>query len=603
MRLNWDTTKTVMKAWAFACTALALILASSGNAKDMIDVSPGDPVVAPTPHPDRVRLKRADSGGDVLMLQKALNSHGEHVTVDGIFGRHTEKAVKGFQARSGLQTTGEVDSGTWSALAAKPAPDGDPARELELAKQAVEAETAQAIEFATSFVGLSLKLEQANAQRNELQTKLDQAAAEAESAQTQLKDNQSDLAALQSQLETAKQDVEQANARATEFSRLFASLNAELEKAKAQPNELPTKLDKSDQAASEPKPAQPQLKGMHAGMQSELETAKQDAEQAKARFAKLFASVADKQSYLEGCKSELETAKQDAEQAKAKATEFATLIARLNASADAPTADCPQQSAEAFRPNEQPAALYIDTPDTPAIVNAHVKVGNTLMAQGDLAEALKSYQDGLAVAVRLAKADPQNTAWQHNIALIFIKVGDVSMAQGKFAEALKSYQDALAVADRFAQSDPANADWQRDLSLAYNKLGGALAAGGNLTEALKNSQESLAIRQRLAEADADDIDAQRELAISQGQVAAVLAEQGDASHALDSLRQARAIIARLAQQSPDNGQLAKDLAVFDANIAKLERASAPGAAAAQQDGRCCFRLPPEAQPGDRAVQN
>jgi hypothetical protein len=42
--------------------------------------------------------------------------------------------------------------------------------------------------------------------------------------------------------------------------------------------------------------------------------------------------------------------------------------------------------------------------------------------------------------------------------------------------------------------------------------------------------------------------------------------------------------------------------VFDDNIAKLERASAPGAAAAQQDGRCC-RLPPEAQSDDRAVQN
>ncbi len=540
MRLNWGTTKAVMKAGALACTALALILASPGDAKDSIDITAGDPVVAPTPHPDRVRLKRNDSGGDVLMLQKALNNHGEHVTADGIFGRHTEKAVKGFQARSGLATTGEVDSGTWRALAANPVPVSDPAHELELAQQdaeaartQAEAARAQAIEFATSFVSLSLQLEQANAQRNELQTKLDQVTSEVESAQTQLNDKQSDLAALQSQLETAKQDVEQANARATEFSRLFASLNAELEKAKAQPNELPTKLDKSDQAASEPKPGQSQLKGMQRGMQNELETAKQDAEQAKARFAKLFASVADKQSYLDGCEGELETAKQDAEQAKAKATEFATLIARLNASADAPSSDCPQQSAEAFRPNEQPAALYIDTPDTPAIVNAHVKVGNTLMAQGDLAEALKSYQDGLAVAVRLAKAEPQNTAWQHKIALIFIKVGDVSMAQGKFAEALNSYQDALAVADRFAQSDPANADWQRDLSLAYSKLGGALAAGGNLTEALKNSQDSLAIRQRLAAADAGDFDAQRELAMSQGQVGAVLAEQGDASHALE----------------------------------------------------------------------
>ena len=56
------------------------------------------------------------------ILQKALNDHGERLTVDGIFGRQTEKAVKDFQAQSGLESTGEVDSGTWSALS-NPAPE------------------------------------------------------------------------------------------------------------------------------------------------------------------------------------------------------------------------------------------------------------------------------------------------------------------------------------------------------------------------------------------------------------------------------------------------------------------------------------------------
>ena len=101
-------------------------------------------------------------------------------------------------------------------------------------------------------------------------------------------------------------------------------------------------------------------------MQSELETAKRDAEQAKAHAGELARSFAslnselekanaernelqtkldratseaelaqsqlkDKQPYLEQMQSELETAKQDAEQAKAQATEFASLFASLNA--------------------------------------------------------------------------------------------------------------------------------------------------------------------------------------------------------------------------------------------------------------------------------
>ena len=70
--------------------------------------------------------------------------------------------------------------------------------------------------------------------------------------------------------------------------------------------------------------------------------------------------------------------------------------------------------------------------------------------------------------------------WSH------IKVGDVLMAQGNLAEALKSYRDGLAVADRLAKSDPENVDWQRN-SLHSHTTRSAMrwTAGGNLTEALK----------------------------------------------------------------------------------------------------------------------
>ena len=388
---------------------MALILASPGDAKDITDIAAGDPIVAPAPHPDRAHLKRGDSGGDVPILQKALNNHGEHLTVDGIFGRQTEKAVKDFQAQSGLESTGEVDSGTWSVLS-------NPARELEIAQRAAEQAKAQATEFARLLGSVNSELEKANAQRNELQTKLDQATSEAESAQSQLKDKQSYLEGMQSELETAKQDAEQAKAKATEFARLFASVNSELEKANAQRNELQTKLD---QATSEVKSAQSPLNDKKSDleqMQSELETAKQEAEQAKAKFARLFASVNPELEKAKAQQSELETAKQDAEQAKAQAAEFARLLGILNsetnASGDLQKSDSLQQSAKAFKPNEQPPTIYIDTPDTSALATAHIKVGNILMRQGDLAEALKSYRDGLAVAERLAKAEPENPEWQ-----------------------------------------------------------------------------------------------------------------------------------------------------------------------------------------------
>jgi hypothetical protein len=48
-------------------------------------------------------------------------------------------------------------------------------------------------------------------------------------------------------------------------------------------------------------------------------------------------------------------------------------------------------------------------------------------------------------------------------------VGNVLVAQGNLPEALKSYQADLAIAERLARSDPGNVGWQRDLSVWFDQ--------------------------------------------------------------------------------------------------------------------------------------
>ncbi len=55
---------------------------------------------------------------------------------------------------------------------------------------------------------------------------------------------------------------------------------------------------------------------------------------------------------------------------------------------------------------------------------------------------------------RLTKADPNNAEWQRDLAVSYDKVGDVLVAQGSLPEALKSFQAGLAIADRLAKADP-----------------------------------------------------------------------------------------------------------------------------------------------------
>jgi hypothetical protein len=71
---------------------------------------------------------------------------------------------------------------------------------------------------------------------------------------------------------------------------------------------------------------------------------------------------------------------------------------------------------------------------------------------------------------RLAKADPGNAGWLRDLAVAYNKVGDVLVAQGNLPEALKSYRDSLAIVDRLAKADPGNAGWLRDLAVSYGRV-------------------------------------------------------------------------------------------------------------------------------------
>ena len=53
---------------------------------------------------------------------------------------------------------------------------------------------------------------------------------------------------------------------------------------------------------------------------------------------------------------------------------------------------------------------------------------------------------------------------QRDLSVMYEMVGGVEVAQGDLAAALKSYLDSLAIMQRLAQSDPGNLGWQSELS-------------------------------------------------------------------------------------------------------------------------------------------
>jgi hypothetical protein len=59
---------------------------------------------------------------------------------------------------------------------------------------------------------------------------------------------------------------------------------------------------------------------------------------------------------------------------------------------------------------------------------------------------------------------------------MLINLGDVLVAQGKLQQAVEDYQQDLAIMKRLAEQDKTNSCWQRDLSVSYERVGDVLGA-------------------------------------------------------------------------------------------------------------------------------
>jgi tetratricopeptide (TPR) repeat protein len=191
----------------------------------------------------------------------------------------------------------------------------------------------------------------------------------------------------------------------------------------------------------------------------------------------------------------------------------------------------------------------------------HERIGDVLLQQGDLAAALAQYEARKTLIESLTRRDPGNASWQRDLSIADTKVGDVLLTQGKLAQALEAYRDGLSIAERLAKADAANTQRQRDLAVAYERVGNVLMVEGSLTEALQAYRESLAIKERLTKADPGNAGWQRDLSVSYSKVGDVLLAQNALDEALAAHRAELAIAERLSKADPANTLWQRDLSV------------------------------------------
>jgi tetratricopeptide (TPR) repeat protein len=195
-----------------------------------------------------------------------------------------------------------------------------------------------------------------------------------------------------------------------------------------------------------------------------------------------------------------------------------------------------------------------------------IRIGEIRLSRGESRTALDSYRAALAIAARLAAADPGNADWQRDVAASHSRIGDALVAQGNLPAALESYRAALAFSERLATADSGNAGSQRDLSISQSKIGDVLVAQGNLAAALDSYEASLAISERLAKAAPGNAGSQRDLNWALFRVADVQISQGNLAAALTDLRRVHESRERLAAADPGNADCQSDLSMSHSKI-------------------------------------
>lgn len=113
-------------------------------------------------------------------------------------------------------------------------------------------------------------------------------------------------------------------------------------------------------------------------------------------------------------------------------------------------------------------------PDWPDALHAYFWF---LADQGDLAriratlvDARREYDEAHRLAQRLMDKDPSNTEWQRDLSVSHNKIGDVLVAQGDLPAALTAFRASLGIAETLAKRDAGNSEWQRDLYVSYWRL-------------------------------------------------------------------------------------------------------------------------------------
>lgn len=249
------------------------------------------------------------------------------------------------------------------------------------------------------------------------------------------------------------------------------------------------------------------------------------------------------------------------------------------------------------------------------------RIGMSQIKMGNLADAVISLAEGLAIVERLAANDPGEPEWQRTqsdllqeMAGIYFTLGDLNGAETSFRSshqissrlaksdfgqygdfynvikalnaiggiylngrhdanaALSFFRSSLSMSDTAMNLEKSSTIWRHHSSASLQRIGDVQLNRGDLGDALKSYQQSFTILDGLVKADPTQTEEQRDLAVLWTKIGQVQLAQAHNAKALEACFEGFAILKRLINLDPQNNDLERDLAVSRMRIGDVQLA-------------------------------
>ena len=227
------------------------------------------------------------------------------------------------------------------------------------------------------------------------------------------------------------------------------------------------------------------------------------------------------------------------------------------------------------------AAAPRDVPRQLAHADVLTFIGMTRWYQGDLEGAQRGFDAAQAVLARARRVEPDNPELLLQLSTLDNNNGHVLEARGQIDAAAANYRRMLDASKRLAALGPDNTDWQNQLGLAHNNLAKMALLRGDLGGAIDGYRADAAIEAKAAARDPRNNSQRERLLIARATLGRTLALAGELDEGSALLQQAVESAKQLHAMEPDSTLFQEDVGLYSAQLARLLRMRGDAAGATE----------------------